>query len=432
MLRMLGLFMVMPVLAILAQQYPDSTPFLVGLAIGGYGLTQAVLQIPMGVLSDRFGRKPVIIAGLLFFALGSLVAALAENMWMLVLGRIMQGAGAIAGAVMALAADVSRESQRAKVMAIIGVAIGFSFYLALLLGPVLASQMGLKGIFNLTALLALGAIPLVWFMVPNGATKAPRGDTLPDKRALTTLVQSVPLLKLNVSVLLLHCLIATFFVQIPPLLTDIGIPLVKHWQTYLPILLTSVLGLSVLMAVNRTVETSKLIRLSILLLAVAFLGMLFGKQKYIFLFVFCSVFFIAFNYLEASFPALVSAIAPAGQKGSAMGIFASFQFFGAFVGGVGSGYAAQTLGAQNSLLLSVGLCVFWLLFAPDATGKQGLKRFTLNINFTKLPYTQIQQRLSAVTGVQEVFINHEENTAYLKADSKVFRLQDAEQALHQE
>ena len=165
-LRMLGLFMVMPVLAILALDYQGYTPWLVGLAIGGYGLTQALLQIPMGMLSDRIGRKPVIIGGLVCFAIGSLVAGMAESMTWLIIGRVLQGAGAIAGAVMALAADVTRESQRTKVMAIIGISIGFSFYLALLLGPVLSSSYGLSGIFYITALLSVAGIGLVLFIVP--------------------------------------------------------------------------------------------------------------------------------------------------------------------------------------------------------------------------------------------------------------------------
>ena len=171
--------MVMPVIAISAKNYPDYSAFLVGLAIGGYGLTQALLQIPMGVLSDKIGRKPVIAAGLMIFAIGSLVAATADTLAWVVVGRFLQGAGAIAGAIMALAGDLSREKQRPKVMAIIGISIGFSFYLALLLGPIIASKFGLSGIFLMTGVLACLCIFLVLFVVPNAKNIAPKGDTLP-------------------------------------------------------------------------------------------------------------------------------------------------------------------------------------------------------------------------------------------------------------
>jgi MFS family permease len=188
-LRMLGLFMVIPVLAIAAVDYPDYSPLFVGLAIGGYGLTQAILQIPMGVLSDKWGRKPVIYMGLCFFALGSLVAANADSMAMLTLGRILQGAGAIAGAIMALAADVTRESERAKVMAIIGVSIGFSFYVALLTGPIIAGLYGIQGIFWITAILTVCCLPLVKFGVPTPKENSPSGDALPQLSQLKNLAK---------------------------------------------------------------------------------------------------------------------------------------------------------------------------------------------------------------------------------------------------
>ena len=240
--------MVMPVIAISAKEYPDYSAFLVGLAIGGYGLTQALLQIPMGVLSDKVGRKPVIATGLVVFALGSILAATADSLIWVVVGRLLQGAGAIAGAIMALAGDLSREKQRPKVMAIIGISIGFSFYLALLLGPIIASKFGLSGIFLMTGVLACLCVFLVLFVVPNAKNIAPKGDTLPIYEDLKNLFSHPQLIRLNISVLLLHMLITLLFVQIPVFLVDLNWPLATHWEVYSIVLVASVVGLIALMA----------------------------------------------------------------------------------------------------------------------------------------------------------------------------------------
>ncbi len=359
-MRMLGLFMVMPVLAVLAIEYPDYSPMLVGLAIGGYGLTQALLQIPMGVLSDRLGRKPVIITGLILFALGSLIAAMADTLLWVVVGRLLQGGGAIAGAVMALAGDISRENQRAKVMAIIGVAIGFSFYLALLLGPLLAEKHGLQGIFLITAVLALACIPLVLFVVPSAHNLAPSGDTLPKLSDLGALLSQGPLLKLSLSVFLLHLMITLLFVQFPARLVDQGWLLSDHWQLYLPVLTASVLGLIVLMRLSKRFGQQQMLSASILLLATSFAGLMLDTGLPTLL-ILSWLFFTGFNYLEANLPAMVSTVAPAGRKGSAMGAYASAQFLGAFAGGMLSGAISQYLHVNWLYALAVLLCIIWII-----------------------------------------------------------------------
>ena len=302
-LRMLGLFMIMPVLAVSAQQYPDYSAFLVGLAIGGYGLTQALLQIPMGVLSDKVGRKPVIVAGLLMFAIGSLVAAYADSMAGVVVGRFLQGAGAIAGAIMALAGDLSREEQRPKVMAIIGISIGFSFYLALLLGPLLVADYGLTGIFLVTGLLALACIALVLFVVPSAENIAPKGDTLPVVDDIKVLLLQGNLLRLNISVLLLHMLITLIFVQIPVFLIELSWPLEQHWQAYSVVLFASIIGLVGLMGIARK-KQKLVVLLSVAGLALVFAMLATGHNSITYLLLLVSLFFTCFNYLEANFPAM--------------------------------------------------------------------------------------------------------------------------------
>jgi MFS family permease len=425
---MLGLFMVMPVLAILALDYPGYSALMLGLAIGGYGLTQALLQIPMGVLSDKIGRKPVIIGGLLVFAMGSVVAAMADSMLWLVIGRFLQGAGAIAGAIMALAGDVSRESQRSKVMAIIGVAIGFSFYLALLLGPLIADNFGLRGIFSITGVLALLCIPMLIWLVPNASNVAPKGDTLPVLADLRSLFFDPQLRQLNISVLILHLLITLLFVQVPSLLISFGWDLNSHWKLYLPVLLGSIISMACFMILAKKTKQQTMIKLSILILIAVFVGMYFNHSL-LGLMILSWLFFSAFNFLEANFPALVSSIAPAGKKGSAMGIYASFQFFGAFLGGVISGGISEYLHSQWVFLIAAVICLIWLIIVGGLHGTEGLKRYTLKANLHRQSVEQIGQRLADINGIRDITIVSDEDTVYLKVDSKQFKLQEAKHAL---
>lgn len=418
--------MVMPVLAILAKDYPDYSALLVGIAIGGYGLTQAILQIPMGMFSDKFGRKPIIIGGLIVFCFGSLIAALADSMMMLVVGRMLQGAGAIAGAIMALAADVSRENQRAKVMAIIGIAIGFSFYLSLLLGPLIANAYGLTGIFSITAALAALCLPLVWWLVPNGTNHAPSGDTLPTLKDVSNLLTHPQLMRLNLSVCLLHMLITLLFVMLPTMLVDADMELASQWQWYLPILIFSIVGLSILMTINRKIQGNTVLLIAVALLASAFIGF-WTSASLLTLTVTAIVFFTGFNYLEANLPAMVSNIAPAGKKGSAMGSYASFQFFGAFAGGLISGLVNEYFVPHYVFIIAIGICVLWFILLLGLNGIDGLKRYTLSIQVSKQPQSELNQKLAALNGVKDITIVPEQGAVYLKVDANQFDLRKAQQ-----
>ncbi|MEW9797914.1 MFS transporter [Alteromonas sp. CYL-A6] len=415
-LRMLGLFMVMPVLAVAAMDYPDYSPLMVGIAVGGYGLTQAALQIPMGMMSDRWGRKPVILTGLLVFAIGSLVAANADSLAMLIAGRILQGAGAIAGAIMALATDVSRESQRAKVLAIIGIAIGFSFYIAVLLGPIIAESWGLAGIFWITGLLAVACMPMVTWLVPTGEILS-SGDTLPQKGQVRRLALSSQLWRLNVSVMILHMMITLLFVQLPVTLLHFDMALDTHWTLYLPVLAVSVAGLIVMMGIARGRTPKHLLMTGVIMLAVAFGMLAVYDHNWWVVTVAIVCFFTGFNYLEANFPALVSSIAPAGQKGTAMGIYASFQFFGAFMGGVLSGLVTDIWTPEMAYAVGVAATLVWLFVLNGLKEVSRVKRVMMQADFTDKAVGNLAARLSASPGVIDMTADADAGAVYLKVDS---------------
>ena len=361
--RMLGLFMVVPVLSLYAADMPGATPSLIGLALGAYGLTQALLQIPLGWLSDQVGRKPVIIGGLLMFALGSVLAAMSDSLWGIVLGRAIQGAGAIAATVMALVADLTSTEQRTKAMAIVGMSIGLSFAVALVLGPAIAAAGGLSTVFWATALLAVGGIAILALLVPTPAA-APVGhsDVGARPKLFGRALREPALLRLNFGVFSLHFILMASFLVVPAALEHLaGVDRAHHWRVYLPVLVLSVIGMLPMMrTAERGGRPREMFLCGIGLLAAALLLLDVAASSYV-LFAGLWLFFTGFNYLEATLPSLVSKTVFPGGKGTALGIYSTCQFLGTFAGGAGGGWVLQHFGQVGLLGLCLGLAACWFL-----------------------------------------------------------------------
>lgn len=363
-LRMLGMFAILPVFAIYAEGLPGGESLtLVGVAIGIYGLTQAILQVPFGRWSDRYGCKPVIYAGLAIFAAGSFIAALGVHIYVVILGRFLQGAGAIAGAVVAMAADLTREEHRAKSMAMIGSTIGGTFAASLVLAPWLDHLIGVPGMFVMTGVLAAAAIWVVHALVPDPAEHAhPAGAGAP-VRFMTVLLDP-QLARLNYGVFALHAALMALFIAVPLDLRAAGLPVERHWQVYLPVMAGSfLLMLPAVMGSGgpRRMKAAFLASVAVLLLAHLALPWLAGDAWRLALFLL--VFFGAFNALEALLPALVSRAAPVGAKGAALGVFTSLQFFGTFFGAVAGGYLYGKWATPGVVIFDAALLVIWLAAA---------------------------------------------------------------------
>ena len=362
-LRMLGLFLVLPVFALEARKYPGGDdPVLIGLAMGIYGLTQGILQIPFGMASDRLGRKRVIIFGLLVFALGSLVAGGADTLMGVLAGRALQGAGAVSAAVTALLADLTRDSVRTKAMALVGASIGLMFALSLVVSPVIAAHIGLSGLFVLTAVLALlGTAVVVW-----GVPAEPVAHKDAARGGLRQVLSSPALLRLNIGVFVLHAVQLAMWVAIPAFLVQAGLGKDDHWQIYLP----AVLGSFVLMGGVFPLERRGYLRAVFLsaialiaLVQVALLWVSSGAPSIACLAWLLFAFFCGFNVLEATQPSLVSRIAPASSRGAAMGVYNTLQSLGFFAGGVMGGQLVKSYGTQGLFLTCAALMVLWLVVA---------------------------------------------------------------------
>ena len=422
-LRMLGLFIILPIFALYAEDLPGGqSHFLIGIALGAYGLTQAILQIPAGWLSDRYGRKPIIIVGLLLFAAGSFIAASADDIYWIIAGRVIQGAGAINAAVMALTADLTREEHRTKAMAMIGITIGITFSISMVLSPILYKFIGMSGIFTLTGVLAFVSIAMVVWFIPNPAITRFHSDTEANTSKLKDVLRNKDLLRMDFGVFTLHAILMSVFMQVPFILRADGLDIQHQWIVYLPVMLIAfALMVPPIVIAEKKAKLKQVFMFAIVLAIVAQLGIYILQDSIWGVAISLLLFFTAFNVLEATQPSIVSKISPLDAKGTAMGVFSSVQFLGAFFGSAMGGLLMQIYGGNAVLIFAVFMLMLWLFVASSMQPPkpQMTKMYHLR-EMSEEEARTLKQSLAQLRGVGEVLIVASEQIACLKVEISGF------------
>ena len=421
--RMLGLFMIFPVFALFAEaEFSEVTGLQIGIAIGIYGLTQALLQIPYGMLSDRYGRKPLMIVGMLVFMAGSVVCALAESIEMMILGRAIQGMGAVAAVLMATVGDLVTERYRLRAMSVVGITIGLSFTLSLIAGPVLASLFGVRGIFWIIGLLALMGILLVIFALPKIENQSFQREAETDTSHFGEILRNPQLLRLDLGVFILHAILTAMFIVVPLTLRDgAQLEVLSHWKLYLPVMLLSFLFMVpfILQAESRD-RMKPIFAGAIGMLVLVQVGFMNFHEGFWVLFALLLIFFTAFNVLEASLPSLVVKLAPADKKGTASGVYSTSQFLGAAAGGVLGGYFYQYYGYNGVFAFTTVIGSIWFIAA--ITMQKPLPLSIASVPLSGILASEVealQNRLLAYEGVYEVVVLPEEDRIFFKVDRKI-------------
>jgi len=416
---MLGMFMVLPVLTTYGMKLSGASETLIGIAIGIYGLAQAVFQIPFGLLSDRVGRKPLIVFGLVIFCIGSIVAASTESIWGVIIGRALQGSGAIAAAVMALLSDLTREQNRTKAMAFIGISFGITFAIAMVLGPIITHAWGLHALFWAIAVLTILGIIITVAVVPSPATHILNRESSMVKGSFGKVLSNAKLLKLNFGILCLHVLLMSSFVVLPQVMEHAGFPPSEHWRVYLVTMLTSfvaVIPVIIYAEKKRHMKQVFMGCVAVLLLAEIVLwsaglhlwAVIAGIQ----------LFFLAFNVMEAILPSLISKESPAGYKGTAMGLYSTSQFIGVAIGGSLGGYVYGYAGAGAVFLVCAAIAVVWLVVSSTMTEPPYVSSLRITLSELAVKDSALQARILAQPGVAEAIVVPEEFSAYVKVDTK--------------
>lgn len=423
-LRMLGMFLVLPVLAMYAASLPgaEDNKTLVGLAMGIYGLTQALLQLPLGIASDKFGRKKTIYAGLVVFAAGSFLAAAADTLPLLVAARAIQGAGAVSAAVTALLADLTRDGVRTRAMAMIGLSIGLTFSVSLVVAPMIADVVGVRGLFLLTGILTVASIGVVAFMTPDPEFSKLHEDTQAQPARIGEVLKNRQLLNLDFGIFALHAAQMALFTALPFAMTQLGLEKIQHWKVYLP---STVAGLVVMVPLIIIGETRNRLKqvfiLGIVCIAAAQIGLLSGMHSIWLITVYLIVYFIGFNVLEASLPSMVSKIAPSDLKGTAMGVYNTMQSVGLFAGGAAGGLLFQKYGFVGVFAFCSTLMLLWLILAVLSPAPKPVKNLSYPVGSVWQGNQEgLYRALSGLEGVEDISFSFDRQTVYIKVLQKGF------------
>jgi MFS family permease len=422
-MRLLGLFMIYPVFEAYARHLDGATPVMIGMALGAYGLTQGLFQIPFGLLSDRIGRKAVISIGFVLFGTGSVIAALSTSITGVLIGRILQGMGAIGSVVLAMVADYTRDDVRTKAMAVVGMTIGLSFLVAIGIGPVLDGLFGVPGIFWLTAGLAVVGIAITYSLPPAPAHVVPRRDAEAVPALFARILGNGELLRLDVAVFALHAILTASFLAVPPLLTSsLHLAADRDWQVYVPVLLASVvLMVPAIIVAEKSRRMKEIFIAAIVLIGASQVALAIAGSRPAVSLTALVVFFTGFNVMEAMLPSLVTKIAPAGAKGTATGIFSTAQFLGIFAGGAIGGWAWSRGGSSGAFEFAIAASVVWLVVAATMRRPGQYTNYVARLNGTNgQDPGALAAHLQALPGVIEVVVARDEGVAYLKIDRARF------------
>ena len=421
--RLLGLFMIYPVFAAYARGLNGATPYLIGEALGIYGLTQGLLQIPFGLLSDRVGRKVMIVAGLLLFAAGSGIAAVSTSIGGVIIGRALQGTGAVGAVILALVADLTSEDNRTKAMALVGLSIGASFMIAIVAGPIAANFMGVAGIFWLMVALGLVGIAITRFVVPDPPRLLLHRDAEAVPAMIGAVLRDPQLLRLDYGIFALHAMLTASFLVVPGLLrATVDLPVQRQWIVYLPVLLFSVAVMLPAIIVAERYRRMKAVFVgAVAALVLSQVLLYFGAGNFAAVLAALVIFFSAFNVMEASLPSLITKMAPPDAKGTAMGLYSSLQFLGIFAGGVIGGFAHQRGGDGGVFITTTALALIWLPVAVTMAQPSYLTTRLLPLaDGRERDAESLAAKLRQVPGVAEAVVIAEEKLAYLKVDAKAF------------
>ncbi len=421
--------MLIPVFSVYANQLTSATPTLIGIALGSYGLSQALLQMPFGMLSDRFGRKPIITLGLIFFVGGSVLGAFTTSIYGMIFARTLQGMGAIGSVLIALMADLTPDTQRTKAMAVIGMTIGISFSIAMVLSPAITHRYGLPGIFVLTAIFATLGLLMLHLVIPTPVKEPFHIDSEANPALIKPVLKNPHLQRLNVGIFCQHVILTATFFAIPILLQQQMAEghLSQQWHFYLPLMVGSfVLMIPFLIFSEKKQKMKPVFIGSVLITCLCQLALAFTTTSWYAILILMFVYFVVFNILEASLPSLISKQASADTKGTAMGIYSSSQFLGIFIGGSCAGVIYQLASNQGIFLFNSAIALIWLSFAFYLKPNAYQTTLILHYDNTQSTSDILNHQLKQIPGVLDVVISEEESTVYLRINKANYQKGSAE------